>query len=388
MPKTITIEQTELAQLRKEIHFYFIEVTPHVNSFNPNTYLGNYDELIQSMKEKVPEYKAEFSAKRLVKLFYSTNSEKTAQLEVATFGNRFIDGCYLYFTEGVQTRADYFNKKEIEIQPTVNTDFNKRKAIVIGIILILVTALSSILIKASVKTSAPFEDEFEDVTLEGMKKRGWEVWNYNDSLFKKQPTKGYFSAYTTQGDIWVKSTEKQHLDNFIYQKINFDCFEVMTLIDNFKPQDENQQAGLVLFKEPNNFDEYIRLTIVYALIDKKLSTIYVTLIYWRNHIPIFKSISIQEGKKDSFFVYKYLPVGLYIGCQKGKFSFKMSIINKGNAFFDIWQDMPQLPFPFQPKYVGLAAFRGISFLDTLPNNNPTIPAPFDYLKINPIPCDY
>ena len=388
MPKTITIEQTELAQLRKEIHFYFIEVTPHISSFNPNTYLGNYDKLIQSMKEKVPEYEAEFSAKRLVKLFYSTNLEKISNPEMPTFGSRFIDGCYLYFTEGVQTRSDYFIHKSIKFQPATRNDSNKRKTFVFAILFILIAASSYTLMQVSIKRPFPFEDEFEDVTLEGMKKRGWEVWNYNDSLFKKQPTKGYFSAYTTQGDIWVKSTEKQHLDNFIYQKIGFECFEVMTLIDNFKPQDENQQAGLVLFKEPNNFDEYIRLSIEYALIDKNLSNIRVTLIYWRNHIPIYKSISIHEGKKNSFFVYKYLPVGLYIGCQKGKFSFKMSIINKGNAFFDIWQDMPQLSFPFQPKYVGLAAFRGISFNDTLPNNNPTIPAPFDYLKINPIPCDY
>ena len=388
MPKTITIEQTELAQLRKEIHFHFIEVMPHINSFNPNTYLGNYDELIQSMKERVPKYEAEFSAKRLVKLFYSTNLEKIPNPDIPTFGSRFIDGCYLYITEGVQTRADYFINQKIKLQPATSIQSIKRKAILISIIFILIATLSYVLIKASIKTPLPFVDEFDDVTFEGMKKRGWRIWNYNDTLFKKQPTKGYFSSYTTQGDIWVKSTEKQHLDNFIYQKIDFDCFEVITLIDHFKPQHEYQQAGLVLFREPNNFDEHIRLTIEYVPTNEMLSSIHVDMIYWRNHIPIMRTVRLQEGKRDSSFVYKNLPVGLYVSCQKGKFSIKMSRNNKGDPFFDIWQDMPLFPFPFQPKYVGLTAFRGISFNDTLPNNNPTIPAPFDYLKINPIPCEY
>ena len=73
MPRTINLGNDELTLLRREIQATFIKSNGHHRNFNPNSYSESYLPLLAQMQSDVPAYADEFSVRRLVKLFHSTD---------------------------------------------------------------------------------------------------------------------------------------------------------------------------------------------------------------------------------------------------------------------------------------------------------------------------
>ena len=109
------------------------------------------------------------------------------------------------------------------------------------------------------------------------------------------------------------------------------------------------------------------------------------IVEMHDKIPIIYAGSSEAINASS------LPQNLwfYVSVKRNTFTFKAHMNHEWVGFLDILRDGKTIQSSVKSLYLGLHAFHGISSNngDGLLKNAPTIPANFDYVKINPLPCD-
>ena len=401
MARLISLTNEELSLLREKIKEQYLKDNPLVPKFSSNSTPSNYEGMLHHMQNSLPDYASEFSTKRLVKLFYSTQPERITSTP-PNFGSRFIEGCYLYFTEGSIDR-DGFNKvknkttfvegfQETAVESHVQNDilttklYIQNRTIKYMLALLLVSLCCWAIYLSFSQKPKPIDENFDyQICADSLKAHGWQIYWQNDSLLNRQPKKGYLTLYTTEGDNWIVP-EPAFFNNFVYRKLDCDCFEVITKIEDFDPRKPWQQAGIVLIEDPNRMKDFVRLTVVYSRTYKEKQEIglfYIAIVSMRNEIPVSTGIILDTITSFS----KPITTWLYVSVKKNRFSFKYRMDKEFYPFRDVRPEKIEINYPIFPKYVGLAAFHGFGDENHQPLSYSIIPAHFDYVKINPLPCD-
>lgn len=402
MPMIVTIESEELEILRTEIVKKYLQDNNHIRSLVPNSFPGTYNELIVKMREQCPDYALEFSTKRLVKLFYFTNPVKCKNPQNPNFGSPFIEGCYAYISNNTKKREDYLKViypstilpltergiEAIELPLIKSAKSNRYRLLILSTVILICLILSGIY---KIKMSEPktFLDNFDDISTDALKARGWHFWCQNDSLLKLQPKKECFTLYTTRGDNWMIPTVPIRIDNLMYRELESDCAEVATGLVDFNPHLPWQQAGIIFFEDTSQMRNFVRLTLAYTqeingTDTTKLRAIQVISIY--NQVIKEKMVTLDKITDDS----PPKTFSLYALVKNGQFNFKINFGGQLHAFKDIFPENPEMQLPLRPKYVGIAAFHGFGDnpVDFTFKKFKVIPAHFDYFRINPIRCKY
>jgi hypothetical protein len=97
-----------------------------------------------------------------------------------------------------------------------------------------------------------FSTDFHSVNDESLTHDGWFVKDKDERFWNRRGEKiGMLSLYTLTGDNWLDTANQPKIKNLVLRKINTDCFTAEVHLQNFFPQQEWQQAGILLMEDTN-----------------------------------------------------------------------------------------------------------------------------------------
>lgn len=235
MIKELTYE--EAARLQELVKNRFLQSPFNAAGFRVSQHKDSYRHLADDIIRVVPGTEASVTTNRLRKLFYYTNPEicEESKLQKPSFGDDFIQALFKYIKEEPQSQPIIPKLRQFS-----------RKWLWRGAALLL---LLTIFITPWQWLDQPkyWEENFDDVSLEGLKSRGWEILDYDPRAFSKQKKPGCLTLYTYPGDYWVKENETPIIKNLLVKQLCFDHCIITTRLLGFNPYQNAQQAGIFLF---------------------------------------------------------------------------------------------------------------------------------------------
>ena len=240
-----------------------------------------------------------------------------------------------------------------------------------------------------------FSQEFDSVSIEYFKKKGWLFFDFDSSYLVKEQFPGSLRLYTLPGDLWYypKGDPKQKITNLMVKKIECEECSISLKIDDFDPICPWQQVGIYLFNDKNgkyDIDNWARITFGFGgeavgITDKRWWKIIQIIVYKNGHI-MDDGERIQQGidynrKKEKLNI-KSIFLKVNISDSKLDFFYKKNdagrnyvVVDKGNDFLDLSH--------LKPKHIGLAAFSCYyEGNDKCLDEEKTIPANIDYIRLD------
>lgn len=370
MIKELTYE--EAAQLRERVRNRFLQSPFNGAGFRMSQHKASYKHLADDIVRVVPGTEASVTTNRLRKLFYYTNPEVCAEdkLEKPSFGDDFVRALFSYIEE--------------EESKPVSTIIPQPRPFPIkwlwrGVALLLFLAVA---VAAWQWFEQPryWEEPFDDVSVEGLKSRGWEILDYDSVAFSKQLRPGHLTLYTLRGDYWVVPTDSPKITNLLLRKVDSERFKVSIRLSNFNPAQDYQQAGIMLLDKYKTRTHNIRTTLVACGTCNPSSQI-LQIIRREKGAAYEQQYKMRSWPKGSTPPQEAPTYWLQLKFDRGKCTFYWH----GNEEFASFQEFAKMDFDFEPRYIAIAAFRGLRDSSKNLNNSEAIPAFFDYVKVEPLP---
>jgi hypothetical protein len=217
--------------------------------------------------------------------------------------------------------------------------------------------------------------------------QGWFVKSKDQQYWNKRNDKtGYLTLYTLRGDNWPDSLNKPDIKNLLLRKISEDCFTAEIHLSDFIPQQNWQQAGILLLEDTSFAGKSLRLSLVYndfygGFPNKRDIIIQAITSQGKDsnkpeeiiHQLIFSVDSSNERLVRQNLQHAALRI------EKNGKKFRLLFANGGfeNTAF---KELISQDIDMNPKYLGLFAIKG--FVDNADN----IPALFDFFNYSPEKC--
>jgi hypothetical protein len=135
-------------------------------------------------------------------------------------------------------------------------------AVVVG--LAVAVALPLIAGRRHSAGSAPFTDEFEDIAAPTLATHGWSVQSLDSAHWAQRGTKsGHLTLFTLEGDNWPQPQQEPVIRNLLVRRLPSECFVVDVRLTAFFPQQNWQQAGILLLEDTTFAGRSARLSIGY-----------------------------------------------------------------------------------------------------------------------------
>lgn len=210
-----------------------------------------------------------------------------------------------------------------------------------------------------------FSTDFHSVNEASLLQDGWFVKDKDEVFWKKRAEKGgMLSLFTLTGDNWLDSVNQPQIKNLLLRKINTDCFTTEVHLQNFVPQQEWQQAGILLMEDTNYNAKTLRLSLAYndnfggftkskEIIIQGVASLGNSLSHPEEvlHIPVFTLDSNNENLVKTNLTYS----GLRIEKSGENIRMLWSCSSAKNSAF---KQASTLHVNFHPKYIGLFALQG------------------------------
>jgi len=233
-----------------------------------------------------------------------------------------------------------------------------------------------------------FTDKFDHVSEASLTEKGWSVKDKDDTYWRQNSTpKGSLTLYTLKGDNWPDPSNKQQIKNLLLRAIPYDCFTAELHLSDFIPQQEWQQAGILLLEDTTLSGKSARLSIAYNDFFggfKKPREVLVQAITSGGsgfskpeeiaHKPIIYLDSIGNNPVRAKMLQNS---ALRIEKQGKHFRFLYSGGITVNAAFT---EVISRDLDIQPKYIGIFAIKGFK------DSTAIIPAHFTFFRIVANPC--
>lgn len=262
----------------------------------------------------------------------------------------------------------------------------KRSFLIFTLILIILIIIAGFYFFNNLK-SKKFSTDFHSVNEDSLLNDGWFIKDKDEVFWNKRAEKpGLLSLFTLTGDNWLDSVNQPQIKNLLLRKNNADCFTAEVHLQNFFPQHEWQQAGILLMEDTNYNSKTLRLSLAYndffggftkskEIIIQAVTTPGNGLSHPEEiaHLRVFTLDSTNENLVKNNLVYSGLRIEksgenirLLYSCSPAKnFAFK---------------DASSLNLNFHPKYIGLFALQGFV------NNKNYLPAYFTSFSLAPQTC--
>lgn len=193
---------------------------------------------------------------------------------------------------------------------------------------------------------------------------------------------GRLKLHTLAGDNWVKEGEEPKITNLLVKEVNCKECIVNLTIQDFKPNQPWQQTALFFFDEKDGRFDLLRFVrFCYSHGPGKPSP------PGDNSGGLLQTVEkTSEELAPNTYGYKlkeqisFLPkqVVLRVKIDKNNYTFYWSHNVAG------LKQVHSIPRLVEPKYIGLAAFHGISLDDYTPLNADSIPAFIDHFVLKPL----
>ncbi len=345
-------------------------------------YKDNYRPLADDIIRNVEGVEASVTTHRLRKLFYYTDPAicPADKLELPSFGNDFVQALFKYIEEELKPVATI--PKPLQFP----RKWLWRNAV---LLLFLAVAIAILLWPDQPKF---WEEHFEDVSVKALNSNGWQILDYDSVAFSRQIKPGCLTLYTYPGDYWVKweHGEQPMIKNLPVKEIGTDHCAISVRLMNFNPYQNYQQVAVFLFGPDIDRKNHLRISANYSHSNQKEFQFIGKYTDRRQFVQILHMINGRPHEKDGgdlrvpeFHLKPFSEIGIVlevreqtvtIGYWAGNYWVPVNVDNKS-----------VVELPFVPKYVGIAAFQGFTDEYGQPLGADTIPAFFDYLKVEPLP---
>ena len=237
--------------------------------------------------------------------------------------------------------------------------------------------------------SVPFVENFHDLRTSSLNQHGWLV-QAPDTVFwkRRDEKKDQLTLFTIRGDNWPNALEKIGVRNLLLRKITKDCFEAEVHFSDFLPDQNWQQAGLLLLEDTNFTGKGIRLSIAFndffGGYNKPKEIIIQAITSFGKNYGEPEEIAHQPvAFTDSIRLHPELAKNLANSSLKiekegKKFRFLFAGGSVSNPAF---KEVVTHEFDMQPHYIGLFAMKG--FVDSAA----TIPVHFTFFRLKENDCN-
>ncbi|MEP6684594.1 MAG: hypothetical protein ABJA35_15090 [Parafilimonas sp.] len=313
----------------------------------------------------------------------------TASLD--TLARYVLDAPYITEAERKNKESHYPYWFQYKEQWLKNKKPVQKKKPVKGFLIIaglLFLVLMILLLFFSSKKDKNIAEDFHATSEDSLQAQGWVLQSKDEPYWnRRNEQKGMLSLFTLRGDNWHDSANEPGIKNFLLRKISSDCFTAEVHLQNFFPDKEWQQAGVLLLEDTAFKGKSLRLSLAYndffGGFSKPKEVIIQAITSPGNgltrpeeiaHVPVF---TLDSGKEDLV---------------KNNLQFSALRIEKtGNQFRLLYSCSPSNNFAFKeaattefdmhPKYIGIFALKGFV------NDTTVIPAGFTYFTITNNDCE-
>lgn len=370
------ITEDELHLLRNQVRARFLQNYPNSLNLKFNAYKPNYQEMRADMLESLEHPNGSVSHGRLRKLFFYTDAAKAGSgYENPRFGVDFLDACYLYSTDNKYDRASYLSMKpQLDKSRRIKTFLRQNFTMLIGVIIVI---LMGVLLARYVmfdpvdlEYNEPFVEEFDQVGLNDLHEKGWQVLDYDRGFFENQLRSGYFTMHTLSGGYYTKPHEEPFSTNTLVHKIPQNAQSVVAYFDLFKPDQNWQGVSIVLYDDEMDKQRNVILNYTFGGDPGQISiTAFICCI---NGAPAGDYFDVVAESESNGEVLRLA------------FSWDASTITALSQIGKEWDPLSRIgefEIAFTPKYVGIMATQGITNDNGEPVGADVIPVYLDKLLI-------
>jgi hypothetical protein len=313
-----------------------------------------------------------------------------------TLARYVADAAYSSETERKDKESHYpywFGYKEqfhrsLKTQP-VSKKSGTLRQILLATGFFLAIALMILIRNNSRHGSSPFTENFHELSAVSLNQRGWFVQNADTVFWNRRNEKtNELTLFTLKGDNWPNVHEKTSVRNLLLRKITKDCFEAEVHLADFLPDQNWQQAGMLLLEDTNFNGKGIRLSIAFndffgGYNKPKEIIIQAITSFGKNygepeeiaHQPVAFTDSIRLHPE---LARNFATSSLKIEKEGKKFRFLYAGGSVSNPAF---KEVITHEFDMLPRYIGLFAMKG--FVDSAAN----VPVHFTFFRLKENDCE-
>ena len=131
-----------------------------------------------------------------------------------------------------------------------------------GVVLLLIVFL--FLSRSHLTQPVSFVDDFSSLSDSALSRRGWMLVRKNpDYWSRRSEIPGSLSLFTLFGDSWPDSARSSSVQNLLLREIPSKCFTVELHVKDFVPDQNWQQAGLLLLEDTAFAGRSVRFSLAY-----------------------------------------------------------------------------------------------------------------------------
>lgn len=257
------------------------------------------------------------------------------------------------------------------------------------VVRLLVTAAIGGLLMLPKPGLTQLQESFQNTSEAYLHERGWFIQRKNTRFWNRRAEKpGYLTLFTLKGDTWPKLGETLGVQNLLLRRVEDDCFRTEVHFQDFIPDGNWQQAGLLLLEDTLFKGKSIRLSLSYnsyfgGYVKPGEVLIQATASFGRQytnleefvHQPLF-ALATASDRRIATTNLKH--VAFRVEKQGRKFRILYSASPVDNFSF---KEATTYESDMNPQYIGVFALKG--FVDT----TAVTPVRVRYFRLDGQRCD-
>jgi len=288
-----------------------------------------------------------------------------------------------------ESHYPYWFQYKKQFHGSAKKPLNKRASpafLFIAIIPVIIIVVAFYFIRHN-RQPKEFTDEFTSISEDSLSERGWFVEAKDDEYWENRDEQpDHLTLFTLKGDNWPDSMNQPGIKNLLLRKTDADCFVTEIQLSDFIPQQNWQQAGILLLEDTSFTGKGLRLSFSYndfsgGFPQSKEIIIQAIVSNGKNsekpeeivHQLLFKVDSTNEELVKRNLRHSALRI------EKHGSTFRLLFAN-GSMANSAYKEVTTRNIDLNPRFIGLFALKG--FVDS----TEVMSAAFDRFSYKPEKC--
>jgi len=288
-----------------------------------------------------------------------------------------------------ESHYPYWFQYKKQFHGSAKKPLNKRASpafLFIAIIPVIIIVVALYFIRHN-RQPKEFTDEFTSISEDSLSERGWFVEAKDDEYWENRDEQpDHLTLFTLKGDNWPDSMNQPGIKNLLLRKTDADCFVTEIQLSDFIPQQNWQQAGILLLEDTSFTGKGLRLSFSYndfsgGFPQSKEIIIQAIVSNGKNsekpeeivHQLLFKVDSTNEELVKRNLRHSALRI------EKHGSTFRLLFAN-GSMANSAYKEVTTRNIDLNPRFIGLFALKG--FVDS----TEVMSAAFDRFSYKPEKC--
>ena len=253
----------------------------------------------------------------------------------------------------------------------------------------MILAVAGVLFYIFLYRSKPsvFTDTFRSLGDDSLLSHGWLVQD-PDTIFWNRRTQspGFLTLFTLEGDNWPDSAHTPGIKNLLLRKVNSGCFTAEVHLEEFIPEENWQQAGILLLEDRDFSGKGFRFSVAYNDFTGGAP---------KTRDILIQAISSMGGRfiKPEEIVHQHLfdldkDAPDFVRTNMKHCALRIEkrgphirlLFSSGSFENSAFKEIADRDLEMDPAYIGLFALRGYV------KNSGALPARFSFFSLSDNPC--